>query len=221
MFYLLPRTYCFVAVVAAGGVHQFFYEHLVNVQTNLKPTEEDFKIQTKSQKSKSADFAQKSSDSMSKAPWLTSHHTNNSGHSSSNSPRAFSSDWNSYENRNIGQQRRSFGNNGGLTSQAPSAANLKNSDRNIVCSPALQKFRGACKNNPEPTVTIPDDINGATLNNLQARVVASVLSGYSTFFSGPAGSGKSFILDRYDFSFQNIELFEIVVYYIRSMHTFH
>uniref|UniRef100_A0A7S2PDZ7 ATP-dependent DNA helicase n=1 Tax=Leptocylindrus danicus TaxID=163516 RepID=A0A7S2PDZ7_9STRA len=136
-----------------------------------------------------------------KAPWLTSHHSNNStNNNSSNNPRAFASDWNSYENRHHGQQVRSFGNNGGLA-QAPSSArnlNLKNSDRNEsgVCStPALQKFRGACKNNPEPTVTIPDEINGATLNELQKRVVASVLSGYSTFFSGPAGSGKSFILD--------------------------
>jgi len=46
--------------------------------------------------------------------------------------------------------------------------------------------------NEAPTVSIDD----GTLNAEQRLVVESVLSGYSTFFTGPAGSGKSHILDN-------------------------
>jgi len=45
--------------------------------------------------------------------------------------------------------------------------------------------------NEAPTVSIDD----GTLNGMQRLVVESVLSGYSTFFSGPAGSGKSHVLN--------------------------
>lgn len=46
---------------------------------------------------------------------------------------------------------------------------------------------------PTITVTLPNELR-STLNNEQCQVVESVLSGYSTFFTGPAGSGKSHIL---------------------------
>jgi hypothetical protein len=46
---------------------------------------------------------------------------------------------------------------------------------------------------PTITVTLPTELR-STLNKEQCQVVESVLSGYSTFFTGPAGSGKSHIL---------------------------
>ena len=46
---------------------------------------------------------------------------------------------------------------------------------------------------PTITVTLPNELR-STLNSEQCQVVESVLSGYSTFFTGPAGSGKSHIL---------------------------
>jgi len=58
----------------------------------------------------------------------------------------------------------------------------------------LLSFRGACHANIKPSITIPDEIDGTKLNKLQRCVVANVLDGKSVFFSGPAGSGKSFIL---------------------------
>ncbi|KAL7519487.1 hypothetical protein ACHAWX_004240 [Stephanocyclus meneghinianus] len=48
--------------------------------------------------------------------------------------------------------------------------------------------------NPPPiTVTLPPDLR-STLNTEQCQVVESILSGHSTFFTGPAGSGKSHVL---------------------------
>lgn len=48
--------------------------------------------------------------------------------------------------------------------------------------------------NPPPiTVTLPTNIR-STLNAEQCKVVESILSGHSTFFTGPAGSGKSHVL---------------------------
>ena len=46
---------------------------------------------------------------------------------------------------------------------------------------------------PPVTVSLPPDLR-STLNDEQCRVVESVLSGHSTFFTGPAGSGKSHVL---------------------------
>ncbi|KAL9190689.1 hypothetical protein ACHAXT_000395 [Thalassiosira profunda] len=46
---------------------------------------------------------------------------------------------------------------------------------------------------PEISVKLPPDLR-STLNGEQCRVVESVLSGHSTFFTGPAGSGKSHVL---------------------------
>ena len=49
------------------------------------------------------------------------------------------------------------------------------------------------KPNPKPKVKIPDAYK-SSLNQEQRAVIESVLSGYSTFFTGPAGSGKSHVL---------------------------
>ncbi|KAL3757376.1 hypothetical protein ACHAWU_008537 [Discostella pseudostelligera] len=46
---------------------------------------------------------------------------------------------------------------------------------------------------PPITVTLPPALR-STLNDEQCKVVESILSGYSTFFTGPAGSGKSHVL---------------------------
>ena len=50
----------------------------------------------------------------------------------------------------------------------------------------------SCMSNKQPTFRIPDeDAHTGTLNKEQRLVVESVLSGYSTFFTGPAGSGDA------------------------------
>lgn len=48
--------------------------------------------------------------------------------------------------------------------------------------------------NRKPTVVLPDEYS-STLGDEQRVVVESVLSGFSTFFTGPAGSGKSHVLN--------------------------
>ena len=55
------------------------------------------------------------------------------------------------------------------------------------------EFLASLKNPPPITVTLPKDLR-STLNDEQTRVVESVLSGHSIFFTGPAGSGKSHVL---------------------------
>ncbi|KAL7533853.1 hypothetical protein ACHAWF_004646, partial [Thalassiosira exigua] len=46
---------------------------------------------------------------------------------------------------------------------------------------------------PPVAAVLPPDLR-STLNDEQRRVVESILSGHSTFFTGPAGSGKSHVL---------------------------
>ena len=53
----------------------------------------------------------------------------------------------------------------------------------------------SCMCTKPPSIRIPDE-EAHTLNTEQRLVVESVLSGYNTFFTGPAGSGKSHILDH-------------------------
>ena len=48
--------------------------------------------------------------------------------------------------------------------------------------------------NPEPTVRLSED-DAPGLSPEQRVAVESILSGYSTFFTGPAGSGKSHVLN--------------------------
>ena len=55
------------------------------------------------------------------------------------------------------------------------------------------EFLNSLANPPPVTVNLPSDLR-STLNDEQCRVVESVLSGHSTFFTGPAGSGKSHVL---------------------------
>ena len=55
------------------------------------------------------------------------------------------------------------------------------------------EFMKSLANPPPVTVSLPPDLR-STLNDEQCRVVESVLSGHSTFFTGPAGSGKSHVL---------------------------
>ena len=54
-------------------------------------------------------------------------------------------------------------------------------------------FLKSLANPPPITVTLPPNLR-STLNAEQCLVVESVLSGHSTFFTGPAGSGKSHVL---------------------------
>jgi len=56
-----------------------------------------------------------------------------------------------------------------------------------------EQFLKSLANPPPITVALPPD-SRSTLNDEQCRVVESILSGHSTFFTGPAGSGKSHIL---------------------------
>jgi hypothetical protein len=55
------------------------------------------------------------------------------------------------------------------------------------------EFMKSLAHPPPVTVSLPPDLR-STLNDEQCRVVESVLSGHSTFFTGPAGSGKSHVL---------------------------
>jgi len=149
--------------------------------------------------------------------WLTKSSSRSHSHTNTNNNRRFAvaSDWDSYEISTLSHRP---------TSSAPSVSvgvsvshgrrdsnSIPNQYSNVQfgnrataaavetesfvsSSPELQSFRGLCHKNLKPTVNIPEEINGDQLNELQSQVVASVLSGYSVFFSGPAGSGKSFIL---------------------------
>eukprot|EP00986_Skeletonema_menzelii_P000586 scaffold162_cov143-Skeletonema_menzelii.AAC.5 len=56
-----------------------------------------------------------------------------------------------------------------------------------------EDFLKSLLNPPPITVKLPSDLR-STLNEEQCRVVESILSGHSTFFTGPAGSGKSHVL---------------------------
>eukprot|EP00579_Thalassiosira_antarctica_P012030 CAMPEP_0201922578 /NCGR_PEP_ID=MMETSP0903-20130614/10574_1 /ASSEMBLY_ACC=CAM_ASM_000552 /TAXON_ID=420261 /ORGANISM="Thalassiosira antarctica, Strain CCMP982" /LENGTH=778 /DNA_ID=CAMNT_0048459739 /DNA_START=65 /DNA_END=2401 /DNA_ORIENTATION=+ len=56
-----------------------------------------------------------------------------------------------------------------------------------------EQFLKSLANPPPVTVNLPSNLRSA-LNDEQCKVVESVLSGHSTFFTGPAGSGKSHIL---------------------------
>ena len=135
--------------------------------------------------------------------------------------RRFASDWDSYEVSTLSHRSSQRSSNADIVSFGQRPLNSNTNDhammvssgctsRNVnhstnqsfahkavkeeVVSPEMQKFRGLCHKNPKPTVEIPNEIDGSTLNELQRYVVASVFSGCSVFFSGPAGSGKSFIL---------------------------
>ena len=56
-----------------------------------------------------------------------------------------------------------------------------------------EDFLQSLLNPPPVTVKLPDNLR-SSLNDEQCLVVESILSGHSTFFTGPAGSGKSHVL---------------------------
>ena len=131
---------------------------------------------------------------------------------------AFCNDWHSYESRvevGLGGRKNYRGN-----TQTNKFLDTKFSNKQtFVCSapPKLHKFTShtvqsaslskaldknvlngklnlhVTKPNPKPKVKIPDAFK-SSLNKEQRAVIESVLSGYSTFFTGPAGSGKSHVL---------------------------
>ena len=68
-----------------------------------------------------------------------------------------------------------------------------NNNNNVVNLFQNAEFLQSLSNPPPVTVTLPPDLR-STLNDEQTKVVESVLSGHSTFFTGPAGSGKSHVL---------------------------
>jgi len=68
-----------------------------------------------------------------------------------------------------------------------------NSNDNDVSLFQNEDFLKSLLNPPPITVKLPSNLR-STLNDEQCRVVESILSGHSTFFTGPAGSGKSHVL---------------------------
>lgn len=71
--------------------------------------------------------------------------------------------------------------------------NSNDSSMNSVSLFQNPNFLKSLANPPPITVTLPPALR-STLNDEQCKVVESVLSGHSTFFTGPAGSGKSHVL---------------------------
>lgn len=129
---------------------------------------------------------------------------------------AFADDWGLYENSRRG--RKPLGplsvasNVAGRVSAAAQPAGERNRQRQSSDTPfriggpgssgvaddrlspqLVQSCKDMRTNIPAPTVALPDDCQ-KVLSEEQQQVVMSVLSGYSTFFTGPAGSGKSHVL---------------------------
>ena len=73
----------------------------------------------------------------------------------------------------------------------PPYGNNRVDNNNSQIDPSI--FKSSMKN-PKPTVSMSLEDGCETLNEEQRLVIESVLSGYSTFFTGPAGSGKSHAL---------------------------
>ena len=73
---------------------------------------------------------------------------------------------------------------------SPKSKGGNNQARHSTFASSLLK---SLTNPPAITVTLPPDLR-STLNKEQCEVVESILSGHSTFFTGPAGSGKSHVL---------------------------
>ncbi|KAK1743712.1 ATP-dependent DNA helicase [Skeletonema marinoi] len=71
--------------------------------------------------------------------------------------------------------------------------NASNSNDNDVSLFQNEDFLKSLRNPPPITVKLPSNLR-STLNEEQCLVVESILSGHSTFFTGPAGSGKSHVL---------------------------
>ncbi len=82
---------------------------------------------------------------------------------------------------------------GGFDNNNNGRGNSSNSNDNDVSLFQNEDFLKSLLNPPPITVQLPSNLR-STLNDEQCRVVESILSGHSTFFTGPAGSGKSHVL---------------------------
>lgn len=80
-----------------------------------------------------------------------------------------------------------------LSSNSNDINNTSNNKDNDVSLFQNENFLKSLLNPPPITVQLPSNLR-TTLNDEQCRVVESILSGHSTFFTGPAGSGKSHVL---------------------------
>ena len=111
--------------------------------------------------------------------------TINSSHNSINSNRAWISRHVSPAHAPPIQQQQATTNH-----HSSSSSNNNNNNNNML----QHNMYKSCMMNKPPTIRIPDE-EATSLNPQQRLVIESVLSGYNTFFTGPAGSGKSHILD--------------------------
>ena len=111
-----------------------------------------------------------------------------------------SSSNNSY-NAHHGRHHSQHGNNQSSSSShhSFSASTASNQRSQASCLPSLLPkelvlaLQSNHTNPPPITVRLPPELK-STLNAEQLSVVESILSGHSVFFTGPAGSGKSHIL---------------------------
>ena len=83
---------------------------------------------------------------------------------------------------------------GGIGPGVGRSNNNNNTNNAKMCSLFQNPdFLQSLRNPPPITVNLPEDLRSALCEE-QCTVVESVLSGHSTFFTGPAGSGKSHVL---------------------------
>jgi len=94
---------------------------------------------------------------------------------------------------NNNQYSRGGGGRGGFNSINDRGNASSNSNDNDVSLFQNEDFLKSLRNPPPITVKLPSNLR-STLNEEQCLVVESILSGHSTFFTGPAGSGKSHVL---------------------------
>ena len=92
---------------------------------------------------------------------------------------------------NVYQTDSSYRGSGGIGGRSNNNSS-SNSNNNISLFQNAD-FLQSLSNPPPITATLPPDLR-STLNDEQTKVVESILSGHSTFFTGPAGSGKSHVL---------------------------
>ena len=93
---------------------------------------------------------------------------------------------------NVYQTDSSYRGSGGIGGRSNSNSNISSNNNNISLFQNAD-FLQTLSNPPPITATLPPDLR-STLNDEQTKVVESILSGHSTFFTGPAGSGKSHVL---------------------------
>jgi len=111
------------------------------------------------------------------------------------SSSSFGSNWEPYETTGVHRAHQNpnpNSNHGGARGGGGGKRSVVRSDMGRPSQqPPVPNVRPVSANPPN-TVKIPEGYNN--LNKGQRTVVESVLSGHSTFFSGPAGSGKSHVV---------------------------